>query len=87
MASSVNLGAKLEATVDELVKNGRYGSRSEVLRAGVRLIEEHEAKWLRFHMEIEKGLVSLEQGDGVDLDKAFDRIRARMGTVAAKRAA
>ncbi len=34
MASSVNLGLKLEAYVDDLVKSGRYNSRSEVLREG-----------------------------------------------------
>lgn len=45
MASSVNLGAKLDEYVDRLVKDGRYGSRSEVLREGVRLVQEREAKW------------------------------------------
>ncbi|MEH3122195.1 MAG: type II toxin-antitoxin system ParD family antitoxin [Sphingomonas phyllosphaerae] len=45
MASSVKLGERLESYVDELVQKGRYGSRSEVLREGVRLIHEREA-WL-----------------------------------------
>ncbi len=42
MASSVNLGEQLEAFITEAVKNGRYGSRSEVLREGVRLVQERE---------------------------------------------
>ena len=45
MASSVKLGDRLESYVDELVKKGRYGSRSEVLREGVRLVHERET-WL-----------------------------------------
>lgn len=45
MASSVKLGDRLERYVDELVEKGRYGSRSEVLREGVRLVHEREA-WL-----------------------------------------
>ena len=35
MPSSANLGQHLEDYVSELVKTGRYGSRSEVLREGV----------------------------------------------------
>lgn len=45
MASSVKLGERLESYVDALVEKGRYGSRSEVLREGVRLVHEREA-WL-----------------------------------------
>jgi antitoxin ParD1/3/4 len=38
MPSSVDLGRQLEAYVDMLVKVGRYNSKSEVLREGVRLV-------------------------------------------------
>ena len=44
MPSSANLGRHLEDYVSELVKTGRYGSRSEVLREGVRMIEEREKR-------------------------------------------
>ena len=40
MASSVNLGKALEAFIDEAVGSGRYGSRSEILREGVRLVQD-----------------------------------------------
>lgn len=45
MASSANLGRHLEGYVSDLVKSGRYNSRSEVLREGVRLVEEREKGW------------------------------------------
>ena len=48
MASSVNLGDQLETFITDAVKNGRYGSRSEVLREGVRLVQEREARWARY---------------------------------------
>ena len=38
MAISADLGETLEAVVADLVKNGRYGSKSEVMREGVRLV-------------------------------------------------
>ncbi len=43
MAISADLGEKLEAVVNDLVANGRYNSKSEVLREGVRLVQEREA--------------------------------------------
>jgi antitoxin ParD1/3/4 len=82
MASSVNLGEQLEAFITEVVKTGRYGSRSEVLREGVRLVQEREAKWARFDSEIRKGMESLDRGEGVPLGDAFRDARA---AVAAKR--
>jgi antitoxin ParD1/3/4 len=76
MASSVNLGDQLEAFITEAVKTGRYGSRSEVLREGVRLVQEREAKWARFEAEIGKGLDSLDRGEGIPLDEVFADVRA-----------
>ena len=41
---NVSLGSRWEGFVDEIVKKGRYGSASEVVREGLRLVEEREAK-------------------------------------------
>ena len=42
--TSVTLGDKLEKFAAEQVASGAYGSVSEVIRAGVRLMAEREAK-------------------------------------------
>ena len=44
MPVSADLGSALDAYVTELVKSGRYHSKSEVLREGVRMIQEREAR-------------------------------------------
>lgn len=41
---NVSLGARWETFVDEALKAGRYASASEVVREGLRLVEEREAK-------------------------------------------
>jgi antitoxin ParD1/3/4 len=87
MASSVNLGEQLEAFITEAVKNGRYGSRSEVLREGVRLVQEREAKWARFDAEIQKGIDSADRGELYDADEVFDRLERKYEAMAAKRRA
>lgn len=62
MPSSANLGAQLESYVTDLVKKGRYNSRSEVLREGVRLVEEREKRLEALDAAIARGIADADAG-------------------------
>jgi antitoxin ParD1/3/4 len=42
--TSISLGTHFSEFVEQQVEDGRYASASEVVRAGLRLLEDHEAK-------------------------------------------
>ena len=78
MPNSVDLGPKLEAVVDELVSRGRYNSKSEVLREGVRLVQEREKRLAALDAAIERGLADAYAGRGKPVDEVFDRLERKL---------
>lgn len=76
MTMTVELGA-LEAVVERLVKEGRYGSKSEVLRTGVRLVEEREAKLAELKALLQIGLDDIAAGRVHDAEEVFREIEDR----------
>jgi antitoxin ParD1/3/4 len=79
MASSVDLGSQLEAIVGDLVKRGRYNSRSEILREGVRMIHERETRLTALNASIERGIADAEAGRVHELDEVAGRLDGRIG--------
>ena len=77
MPISADLGEKLEAVVNDLVANGRYNSKSEALREGVRLVQEREAALAKLWAELDKGIQDIESGRVHDIDEVFDELEAR----------
>jgi antitoxin ParD1/3/4 len=76
MPSSVNLGPVLEDIVDKLVANGRFNSRSEVLREGVRKVHENEAEVAKIAAFLRPGIDSADAGRTLSSEHVFAALRA-----------
>ncbi len=79
---NISLTPELERWVAAKVEDGRYKSASEVVREGLRLLqereEEHAARLEALRREIQIGANELERGEGMDGEEAFDRVLARI---------
>ncbi len=53
--TSVSLGEHFEQIIERSIKSGRYSSASEVIRAGLRKIDEEELKITQLRDAIEIG--------------------------------
>jgi antitoxin ParD1/3/4 len=84
MARSVELG-RLEEVVHRLVESGRYNSKSEVLREGVRLVEEREKRLEALDQALAKGLADVEAGRVKPLREVADRLIAKYQKMADER--
>ena len=70
--TSVNLGPHFASFIDTQVQEGRYGTASEVIQAGLQLLEEHEAKIKALQKALHAGL---ESGEPRPFD--FEAFKAR----------
>ena len=70
--TSVSLGDHFADFIEAKVREGRYGSASDVIRAGLRLLEAEEAKLERLRAEIAKG-----EASGTPYEIDWDERRAK----------
>lgn len=81
--TSVSLGEHFSAFIESQVADGRYGSASDVVRAGLRLLEEREAKLAALRAALIEGEES-GLATPFDFDAFIAKKRSVSGTKRAK---
>jgi antitoxin ParD1/3/4 len=76
MAISADVGPQLEKYIESLVTKGRYNSKSEVIREGIRLVQEREARLAALHEAIEKGIAAADAGRVTSAEEVYAELRA-----------
>jgi len=74
---SADLGTQLETFVAKLVETGRYNSKSEVLREGIRLIQERETRLSVLDQALARGLADAEAGRVKPMSEVVARLEAK----------
>jgi len=67
-----------EAFVDGIVREGRYGSASEVVREGLRLVEEREAKLKALRTTLDASIAAGGEASDADIDSALEAKAAQL---------
>ena len=82
MPTSVALGSHFEEFIKEQLKGGRFNNASEVVRAGLRLLEDQEKlqalKLAELKAAIQAGIVS---GSGVPAEEVFGRLEKKYAAI------
>ena len=81
---SADLGKQLESYIQQLVDTGRYGSKSEVLREGVRLVQDRETRLTALDASIRRGIADADVCRTKPASDVFDRLEAKYRAMADK---
>lgn len=73
--TSISLGDYFDEFVSKQVAGGRYKNVSEVIRAGLRLLEDEESKAFALKQAIQKGLESPRVED-FDFDEHLKQLKS-----------
>ena len=74
MPSSYAIGARFEALMERLIESGRYNSKSEIIREGLRMVEDREDRLAALRGAIREGDESAADTPAEDV---FDRLQAK----------
>ena len=74
MARRLNLGAHFDAFIDAQLASGRYGDAEEIVRDGLRLLENRERRANALAAALHEGLADAQAGRLHEADAVFDEL-------------
>lgn len=85
MATSVYLGEHFERFAARMVQSGRYNNTSELVREGLRIVEERERRLAALDASLERSRTDAEAGRVKPAEEVFDRLEAKYLRMAQER--
>lgn len=74
--TSITLGSYFEQFIQSVLRDGRYKNASEIVRAGLRLLEQEEQKAIVLRKAIEEG-VNSGWAEDFDADEHLKTLKAK----------
>jgi antitoxin ParD1/3/4 len=83
MPASYALGNRFEEFITALVDSGRYNSKSEVVRDGLLLLEQHEqVRAMKIEERRKAFQQGMDSGQGISADDVFNRLEEKYARMA-----
>jgi antitoxin ParD1/3/4 len=86
---NVSLTPELEMLVESKVRSGRYQSASEVIREGLRLLDDQDrlrkAQLDEVRKKIQIGIDQLDRGDGIDGARVLAELKQKSDALRKRR--
>lgn len=75
---NVSVGGRWEGFIERIVRDGRYGSASDVVQAGLRLVEERETRLHALRQTLDASIAAGGHVSEVEIDAALDAREAEL---------
>lgn len=82
MDEPFHLDKDIEVIVDAVMEMGRYATREDVLREGVKLVQEREQRRAELFAAIDEGIADAEAGRFEDIEVVAARLKAKYSDMA-----
>jgi len=86
MASSYTLGPRFEGLIKDLLAAGRYNNASEVVRDGLRLLEERERRLAALDAMLAEGVAAADEGRVHSIEETREYLNQRLRKARSRRA-
>lgn len=81
MGTTVNLGNHFERFAAQMIQSGRYNNTSELVRDGLRIIEERERRLSSLDDVLARSREDVKAGRVTPAEDVFDRLEAELNAL------
>jgi antitoxin ParD1/3/4 len=81
MGTTVSLGNHFESFVQQMLQSGRYNNASEIVRDGLRMIEERERRVATLDAILTRSRADVKAGRMTPAEQVFDNLEAEINAL------